>query len=58
MAPNVSFLDPCYAYRMEESEEMDAELSERLASQYDDQILRFGPGRVAGFVAETVSETT
>ncbi|OJJ59683.1 hypothetical protein ASPSYDRAFT_57233 [Aspergillus sydowii CBS 593.65] len=44
MAPNVSFLDPCYACRMEESEEMDAELSERLASQYDDQILRFGPG--------------
>lgn len=53
MAPNVSFADHCYAYRMKEAEETDAELTERLARQFEDEILRVGHGRVAGFVAET-----
>lgn len=38
---------------MKEVEETDAELAGRLARQFEDEILRVGPGRVAGFVAET-----
>ncbi|OJJ05887.1 hypothetical protein ASPVEDRAFT_87217 [Aspergillus versicolor CBS 583.65] len=58
MSHNVSFLDPCYAYRMKEPNESDKEFGERLARQFENEILRIGPNRVAGFIAETVSGTT
>ncbi|CAG7985137.1 unnamed protein product [Penicillium olsonii] len=58
MSNNVSFVDPCYAYRMQENGEDDAALVKRLANQFEEEILRVGPDRVAGFVAETVSGTT
>ncbi|KAL3495748.1 pyridoxal phosphate-dependent transferase [Aspergillus germanicus] len=58
MSSNVSFLDPCYAYRMKREGELDEQFAGRLARQFEDEILRVGPDRVAGFVAETVSGTT
>ncbi|CAG8181579.1 unnamed protein product [Penicillium salamii] len=58
MSKNVSFVDPCYAYRMQESDEDNDAFVKRLAKQFEDEILRIGPDRVAGFVAETVSGTT
>lgn len=58
MSSNVTFVDPCYAYRMKGDDESDEEFAQRLGRQFEDEILRIGPDRVAGFVAETVSGTT
>lgn len=58
MSKNVSFVDPCYAYRMKTDGEDDETFVKRLASQFEEEILRIGPDKVAGFVAETVSGTT
>ncbi|KAJ5618758.1 secondary metabolism biosynthetic enzyme [Penicillium lagena] len=58
MSFNVSFLDPCYAYRMKRENESDEEFAQRLARQFEDEVLRLCPDRVAGFIAETVSGTT
>lgn len=58
MSSNVSFVDPCYAYRMKDDQETDEEFVARLAQQFENEILRLGPENVAGFVAETVSGTT
>jgi adenosylmethionine-8-amino-7-oxononanoate aminotransferase len=58
MSSNVSFVDPCYAYRLKGSNETDEQYTQRLAQQVEDEILRIGPGNVAGFIAETVSGTT
>jgi adenosylmethionine-8-amino-7-oxononanoate aminotransferase len=58
MSGNVSFVDPCYAYRMKGDGESDAAFVERLARQFEGEILRVGADKVAGFVAETVSGTT
>jgi len=58
MSSNVSFVDPCYAYRMKDDRETDEEFVARLARQFEDEILRLGLENVAGFVAETVSGTT
>ncbi|KAJ5946182.1 hypothetical protein N7454_003021 [Penicillium verhagenii] len=58
MSPNVSFVDPCYDYRMKANTESVEDFVQRLARQFEDEILRVGPDRVAGFIAETVSGTT
>ncbi|KAJ5266825.1 hypothetical protein N7478_009633 [Penicillium angulare] len=58
MSSNVSFVDPCYAYRMKHDNESDQCFVDRLARQFEDEILRVGPDRIAGFIAETVSGTT
>ncbi|KAB8216475.1 pyridoxal phosphate-dependent transferase [Aspergillus novoparasiticus] len=58
MPPNVSFVDPCYAYRMKDQDESDEAFVQRLSRQFEDEILRVGPDRIAGFIAETVSGTT
>lgn len=58
LSPNVSFVDPCYAYRLKRAGESDSAYVRRLADQLEGEILRVGPGRVAAFVAETVSGTT
>lgn len=58
MSSNVSFVDPCYAYRLKECNEKDEQYAQRLAQQVEDKILRIGPEYVAGFIAETVSGTT
>lgn len=58
LSHNVSFVDPCYAYRLKNDGETDDEYVRRLADQLENEILRVGPGNVAAFVAETVSGTT
>ncbi|GMG11361.1 unnamed protein product [Aspergillus oryzae var. brunneus] len=58
MSPNVSFVDPCYAYRMKDQDESDEAFVQRLSRQFEDEILRVGPDRVAGFIAETVRGAT
>ncbi|KAK5129218.1 hypothetical protein LTR08_003742 [Meristemomyces frigidus] len=58
MSHNVSFVDPCYAYRGKADGESDVEYALRLRTQLEDEILRLGPDTVAAFVAETVPGTT
>lgn len=58
MSTNVSFVDPCFAYRFKHRNESDSEYVKRLENQLEAQILELGPENVAAFVAETVSGTT
>ncbi|KGO54338.1 Pyridoxal phosphate-dependent transferase, major region, subdomain 2 [Penicillium expansum] len=58
MSSNVSFVDPCYSYRMKLETESNEEFVQRLARHFEQEIIRVGPDRVAGFIAETVSGTT
>ncbi|KAF4807971.1 putative aminotransferase [Colletotrichum siamense] len=58
LSDNVSFVDPCYAYRLKGIGETDEEYVHRLADQLENEILRVGSENVAAFIAETVSGTT
>ncbi|KAM5344374.1 hypothetical protein ACJ41O_012911 [Fusarium nematophilum] len=58
LSDNVSFVDPCYAYRLKGGDESDEAYAKRLADQLESEILRVGPENVSAFVAETVSGTT
>ncbi|KAJ0157267.1 hypothetical protein HZ326_0433 [Fusarium oxysporum f. sp. albedinis] len=57
LSHNVSFVDPCFAYRLK-GNESDEDYVKRLADQLEAEILRIGPENVSAFVAETVSGTT
>jgi adenosylmethionine-8-amino-7-oxononanoate aminotransferase len=56
LSHNVSFVDPCFAYRLK-GNESDENYVKRLAYQLEAEILRVGPENVSAFVAETVSGT-
>lgn len=58
LSPNVSFVDPCYEYRLKQADETDSAYLRRLVCQLESEILHVGADRVAAFVAETVSGTT
>ncbi|KAH7127373.1 pyridoxal phosphate-dependent transferase [Dactylonectria macrodidyma] len=58
LSGNVSFVDPCFAYRLKGEDESDDAYVKRLAVQLEAEILRVGPEKVSAFVAETVSGTT
>jgi adenosylmethionine-8-amino-7-oxononanoate aminotransferase len=58
LSSNVSFVDPCYSYRMKHDGETDEEYARRLATQLEDEILRLGPENVSSFIAEPVSGST
>jgi len=58
LSHNVSFVDPCFAYRLKSKGETDEDYVTRLANQLEDEILRVGPENVSAFIAETVSGTT
>lgn len=63
VSSNVSFVDPCYAYRGKRSQvdgeiETDEQYVARLKQQLEDEFQRLGPDTVAAFFAETVSGTT
>jgi adenosylmethionine-8-amino-7-oxononanoate aminotransferase len=51
-------IDPCYAYRLQETGESDADYAARAAQALEDKILELGPDRVIAFVAETVVGAT
>jgi adenosylmethionine-8-amino-7-oxononanoate aminotransferase len=55
---NVTFVDPCYAYRAKEAGETDVQYVLKLKQQLEDTFEALGPDTVAAFVAETVSGTT
>jgi adenosylmethionine-8-amino-7-oxononanoate aminotransferase len=51
-------IDPCYAYRLQEAGESDADYAARSAQALEDKILELGPDQVIAFVAETVVGAT
>ncbi|MDX8479755.1 aspartate aminotransferase family protein [Mesorhizobium sp. VK24D] len=51
-------IDPCYAYRLQETGESDEAYAARAAQQLEDKILELGAGEVIAFVAETVVGAT
>ncbi|KAF4984883.1 hypothetical protein FZEAL_36 [Fusarium zealandicum] len=57
LSSNVSFVDPCYTYRLQGARETDQEYVGRLADQLEGEILRVGPENVSAFIAEPVSGT-
>lgn len=58
MSKNVSFVDPCYAYRCKLPGETDEQYVERLAKQLDDEFQSLGSNNVAAFFAETIAGST
>jgi adenosylmethionine-8-amino-7-oxononanoate aminotransferase len=51
-------IDPCYAYRVQDAGEGDADYAARSARALEDKILELGPDQVIAFVAETVVGAT
>lgn len=51
-------IDPCFAYRLQESGESDADYAARAAGQLEAKILELGADQVIAFVAETVVGAT
>ena len=55
---DVSLIAPCFPYRFKVDEESEADYGRRVADELEAEILRLGPGSVAGFIAETVVGAT
>jgi adenosylmethionine-8-amino-7-oxononanoate aminotransferase len=55
---SMSHIPPCYAFRNKREDESEADYGLRAARALEEEILRVGPEKVAGFVAETVSGST
>jgi adenosylmethionine-8-amino-7-oxononanoate aminotransferase len=51
-------IDPCFAYRLRQAGESDADYAARAAKALEDKILELGPDSVIAFVAETVVGAT
>ena len=51
-------IDPCYAYRLQEAGESEADYAARSAQALEHKILELGPDQVIAFVAETVVGAT
>lgn len=56
--PHVSHVDPPYAYRYKRDGESEAEFSERLVRELEEEFLRVGADRVIAFIAEPVIGAT
>ena len=55
---SMSHIPPCYAFRNKREDESEADYGLRAARALEEEIIRVGPEKVAGFVAETVSGST
>ena len=55
---DVTHVSPCYPYRDQRAGETPEQYGQRLARELDEAICRVGPGKVLGFVAETVGGAT
>ena len=55
---DVTHVSPCYPYRDQQPGETPEQYGQRLARELDEAICRVGPGKVLGFVAETVGGAT
>jgi adenosylmethionine-8-amino-7-oxononanoate aminotransferase len=53
-----SHVSPCFAYHEQAATEGDADYVARLAAELEAEFQRVGPGRVIGFIAETVVGAT
>ena len=53
-----SHIAPCYAYRLQNEAETDAEFARRSADELEAEILRLGPETVMAFIAEPVVGAT
>jgi adenosylmethionine-8-amino-7-oxononanoate aminotransferase len=51
-------IDPCFAYRLQQPGESDADYAARAAQGLEDKILELGPDTVIAFVAETMVGAT
>jgi adenosylmethionine-8-amino-7-oxononanoate aminotransferase len=58
LLPPGELVSPCYSYRDRKSGESESAYADRLALELEERILKVGPERVAGFVAETVVGST
>jgi adenosylmethionine-8-amino-7-oxononanoate aminotransferase len=54
----VSHVSPCYSYRGKQEGESDAAYGQRLVRELEQEVLRLGPEKVIGFIAETVGGAT
>lgn len=54
----ISHIGPCYPYRHRAADETPEAYGARAAAALEDELIRLGPGRVAGFIAETVVGAT
>ncbi len=54
----VSHVSPCYTYRGKEEGESDVAYGQRLVRELEQEVLRLGPDKVIGFIAETVGGAT
>ncbi len=54
----VSHVSPCYTYRGKLQGEGDAAYGQRLVRELEQEVLRLGPDKVMGFIAETVGGAT
>jgi len=54
----VSHVAPCYTYRGMYEGESDLDYGKRLVSELEKEVLRLGPEKVIGFIAETVGGAT
>lgn len=52
------YIDPCYAYRGQQSGETEFAYGQRMANQLEEKLLELGPENVAAFVAEPVVGAT
>lgn len=58
MLMEVTYIPPCYAYRLQEVGETEEEFGLRMADYLENEVLALGPENVAAFVAEPVSGAT
>jgi len=54
----VTHVSPCYTYRGKQEGESDATYGQRLVRELELEVLRLGPDKVIGFIAETVGGAT
>lgn len=52
------YIDPCYAYRGQHSDESSFDYGQRMANQLEEKLLELGPHNVAAFIAEPVVGAT
>ena len=55
---DIKHISPCYAYRLQQNQETEADYSERMAGELETMILQLGAENVIGFICEPVVGAT
>lgn len=58
LADNVRHVSPCFAYRYRREDETEEQMGQRLADEFEAQLVEIGPEKVIAFLAETVVGAT